>query len=162
MSILRPFRRSFWSIGIFSAIVNLLMLSPSIYMLQVYDRVLASGNGTTLLMLTLLIAGLGVFMAALEWVRSLVVVRLGTRIDLQLNQQVFNAAFERNLEAGEAKAGQALNDLTLLRQFITGNSLFAFFDIPWFPFFLLVLFLIHPVLGLLALGEPWFWCCWRG
>lgn len=72
MSILRPFRRSFWSIGIFSAIVNLLMLSPSIYMLQVYDRVLASGNGTTLLMLTLLIAGLGVFMAALEWVRSTV------------------------------------------------------------------------------------------
>ncbi|KGA33006.1 peptidase [Pectobacterium brasiliense] len=152
LSILRPFRRSFWSIGIFSAIVNLLMLSPSIYMLQVYDRVLASGNGTTLLMLTLLIAGLGIFMAALEWVRSLVVVRLGTRIDLQLNQQVFNAAFERNLEAGEAKAGQALNDLTLLRQFITGNSLFAFFDIPWFPFFLLVLFLIHPVLGFLALG----------
>lgn len=152
MSILRPFRRSFWSIGIFSAIVNLLMLSPSLYMLQVYDRVLASGNGTTLLMLTLLIAGLGVFMAALEWVRSLIVVRLGTRIDLQLNQQVFNAAFERNLEAGEAKAGQALNDLTLLRQFITGNALFAFFDIPWFPCFLLVLFMIHPTLGLLALG----------
>ncbi|MEQ9859727.1 type I secretion system permease/ATPase [Pectobacterium cacticida] len=152
LSILRPFRRSMWSIGVFSAIVNLLMLSPSLYMLQVYDRVLASGNETTLLMLTLLMAGVALFLAALEWVRSLVVVRLGTRLDLQWNQRVFNATFERNLAAGEASAAQALNDLTQLRQFITGNSLFAFFDLPWFPFFLLVLFLIHPMLGLLALG----------
>ncbi|WP_404802303.1 type I secretion system permease/ATPase [Brenneria izbisi] len=150
--ILRPFRRSFWSIGIFSAIINLLMLSPSIYMLQVYDRVLASSNTTTLLMLTLLIAGLCVFMAGLEWVRSLIVIRLGTRLDLLMNQSVFNAAFARNLDVGDARAGQALNDLTLLRQFITGNSLFAFFDIPWFPLFLLVLFLLHPWLGLLALA----------
>ncbi|MFP9230686.1 type I secretion system permease/ATPase [Pectobacterium cacticida] len=152
LSLLRPFRRSMWSIGVFSAIVNLLMLSPSLYMLQVYDRVLASGNETTLLMLTLLMAGVALFLAALEWVRSLVVVRLGTRLDLQWNQRVFNATFERNLAAGEASAAQALNDLTQLRQFITGNSLFAFFDLPWFPFFLLVLFLIHPMLGLLALG----------
>ncbi|MBP2850104.1 type I secretion system permease/ATPase [Dickeya oryzae] len=150
--VLRQFRRSFWSVGIFSAVINLLMLAPSVYMLQVYDRVLASGNGITLLMLTLLMAGLCAFMGALEWVRSLLVVRLGTRIDLALNQDVFNAAFARNLDAGDGRAGMALTDLTLLRQFITGNALFAFFDVPWFPLFLLVLFLLHPWLGLLALG----------
>ncbi|WP_226051342.1 type I secretion system permease/ATPase [Dickeya chrysanthemi] len=150
--VLRRFRRSFWSVGIFSAVINLLMLAPSVYMLQVYDRVLASGNGITLLMLTLLMVGLCAFMGALEWVRSLLVVRLGTRIDLALNQDVFNAAFARNLEAGDGRAGLALTDLTLLRQFITGNALFAFFDVPWFPLFLLVLFLLHPWLGLLALG----------
>ncbi|MEI7288799.1 type I secretion system permease/ATPase [Dickeya dadantii] len=150
--VLRQFRRSFWSVGIFSAVINVLMLAPSVYMLQVYDRVLASGNGITLLMLTLLMAGLCAFMGALEWVRSLLVVRLGTRIDLALNQDVFNAAFARNLEAGDGRAGLALTDLTLLRQFITGNALFAFFDVPWFPLFLLVLFLLHPWLGMLALG----------
>ncbi|WOA51603.1 type I secretion system permease/ATPase [Dickeya solani] len=150
--VLRQFRRSFWSVGIFSAVINVLMLAPSVYMLQVYDRVLASGNGITLLMLTLLMAGLCAFMGALEWVRSLLVVRLGTRIDLALNQDVFNAAFARNLEAGDSRAGLALTDLTLLRQFITGNALFAFFDVPWFPLFLLVLFLLHPWLGMLALG----------
>ncbi|WP_042859850.1 type I secretion system permease/ATPase [Dickeya sp. NCPPB 3274] len=150
--VLRQFRRSFWSVGIFSAVINILMLAPSVYMLQVYDRVLASGNGITLLMLTLLMAGLCAFMGALEWVRSLLVVRLGTRIDLALNQDVFNAAFARNLEAGDSRAGLALTDLTLLRQFITGNALFAFFDVPWFPLFLLVLFLLHPWLGMLALG----------
>ncbi|MGM3172562.1 type I secretion system permease/ATPase [Dickeya lacustris] len=151
-AVLRQFRRSFWSVGIFSAIINLLMLAPSIYMLQVYDRVLASGNGVTLLMLTLLMVGLCAFMGALEWVRSLLVVRLGTRIDLALNQDVFNAAFARNLDAGDGRAGLALTDLTVLRQFITGNALFAFFDAPWFPLFLLVLFLLHPWLGMLALG----------
>lgn len=149
-------RQSFYGVGVFSAIINILMLAPSLYMLQVYDRVLASGNEMTLLMLTLLMVGLCFFMGALEWVRSLVVIRLGTRLDLRLNQQVFNAAFERNLRDGDAKAGQALTDLTQLRQFVTGNALFAFFDAPWFPLFLAVVFLLHPWLGLLALGGAIF------
>ncbi|MCW6525398.1 type I secretion system permease/ATPase [Yersinia ruckeri] len=149
-------RQSFYGVGIFSAIINILMLAPSLYMLQVYDRVLASGNEMTLLMLTLLMVGLCLFMGALEWVRSLVVIRLGTRLDLRLNQRVFNAAFERNLRDSDSKAGQALTDLTLLRQFVTGNALFAFFDAPWFPLFLCVVFLLHPWLGMLALGGAIF------
>ncbi|CAM3480195.1 MULTISPECIES: type I secretion system permease/ATPase [Yersinia] len=149
-------RRSFYGVGIFSAIINILMLAPSLYMLQVYDRVLASGNEMTLLMLTILMVGLCFFMGALEWVRSLVVIRLGTRLDLRLNKQVFNAAFERNLRDGDSKAGQALTDLTQLRQFVTGNALFAFFDAPWFPLFLAVVFLLHPWLGMLALGGAVF------
>lgn len=106
------------------------MLAPAIYMLQVYDRVLVSANTMTLLMLTILVLGIFVFIGLLEWVRSAIVIRLGTRIDMQLNQRVFNAAFASQLRGHKAPAAQALNDLTSLRQFATGNALFAFFDAP--------------------------------
>ena len=152
LSALTAYKSGFWSIGFFSAVINLLMLAPALYMLQVYDRVLASGNQMTLAMLTLMMLGLFAFMGALEWVRSFVVIRLGTQMDMRLNQRVYAAAFEANLKAGRTSAGQALKDLTSLRQFATGNSLFAFFDAPWFPIYLLVIFLFHPWLGFLALG----------
>lgn len=128
------------------------MLAPALYMLQVYDRVLASGNLMTLLMLTLMILGLFALMGALEWVRSQVVIRLGTQMDMRLNQRVYDAAFEAQLRTGSPAAGQALSDLTRLRQFATGNALFAFFDAPWFPVYLFVIFMFSPWLGLLALG----------
>lgn len=150
LSVLGSDKKSLWGIGLFTAVINLLMLAPAIYMLQVYDRVLASANTMTLLMLTLLVLGIFVFIGLLEWVRSAVVIRLGTHIDMQLNQRVFNAAFAANLKGHNTPAAQALNDLTTLRQFATGNALFAFFDAPWFPLYLLVIFLLHPWLGLLA------------
>ncbi|MFJ4141948.1 type I secretion system permease/ATPase [Pseudomonas sp. NPDC089734] len=149
---LRVYKSAFWSVGLFSAVINLLMLAPALYMLQVYDRVLASGNQMTLAMLTLIMLGLFAFMGVLEWVRSQVVIRLGTQMDMRLNQRVYNAAFEANLKSGNLAAGQTLNDLTSLRQFATGNSLFAFFDAPWFPVYLLVIFFFHPWLGALALA----------
>ncbi|TBU74284.1 type I secretion system permease/ATPase [Pseudomonas daroniae] len=149
---LSAYKSAFWSVGIFSAVINLLMLAPALYMLQVYDRVLASSNQMTLAMLTLIMVGLYAFMGVLEWVRSHVVIRLGTQMDMRLNQRVYNAAFETNLKSGNLAAGQALSDLTSLRQFATGNALFAFFDAPWFPVYLLVIFLFHPWLGALALA----------
>ena len=152
LAALTAYKRAFFNIGLFSAVINLLMLAPALYMLQVYDRVLASGNQMTLLMLTLMILGLFGLMGALEWVRSQVVIRLGTQMDMRLNQRVYDAAFEAQLRTGSPAAGQALNDLTSLRQFATGNALFAFFDAPWFPAYLLVIFLFSPWLGLLALG----------
>ncbi|WP_186380716.1 type I secretion system permease/ATPase [Yersinia mollaretii] len=150
LSVLTHHKKNLWGIGLFTAVINLLMLAPAIYMLQVYDRVLASANTMTLLMLTILVLGIFVFIGLLEWVRSAVVIRLGTRIDMQLNQQVFNAAFASQLMGHKTPAAQALNDLTALRQFATGNALFAFFDAPWFPFYLFVIFLLHPWLGALA------------
>jgi ATP-binding cassette subfamily C exporter for protease/lipase len=126
---------------VFSMVINLLMLTPSIYMLQVYDRALVSGNTTTLLMLTLLTLFFFVFIAALEYVRSLVAIRVGSKIDLELNQRVYTAAFEQNLKKVGSPAGQSLNDLSTLRQFMTGNGLFAFMDVPWFPVYLAVMFL---------------------
>ncbi len=139
------------SIAAFSAAANLLMLAPSLYMLQVYDRALASGNLFTLGMLTVMVVGLLALMGALEYVRSRVVIHAGSELDELLARRVHQAAFERGLAGGQANAGQASRDLDALRQFLTGNAVFAFLDAPWAPLFLIVLFLFHPWLGVLAL-----------
>ncbi|GGY08045.1 type I secretion system permease/ATPase [Massilia dura] len=149
--VLLSFKRTFYTVGTFSAITNLLMLVPSLYMLQVYDRVLQSRNEYTLLMLTVLMLGAYLFMSALELMRSFVLIRVGARFDMQLNKRVYTAAFEQNLKRAGGNAGQSLSDLTNLRQFLTGNALFAFFDAPWFPVYLLVIFLFEWQLGLFAL-----------
>jgi ATP-binding cassette subfamily C exporter for protease/lipase len=149
--VLLTFKRTFYTVGAFSAIINLLMLVPSFYMLQVYDRVLGSRNEITLLMLTLIMLGGYALMATLELVRSFVLVRVGARFDMELNRRVYTAAFEQNLKSAGGNAGQSLNDLTNLRQFLTGNALFAFFDAPWFPIYLIVIFFFEPSLGLFAL-----------
>lgn len=121
-------RRTFYALAVFSGVINLLMLTPAIYMLQVYDRALVSSNVTTLLMLTV---GLYVLLALLEVVRSSVLIRVGNRLDMMLNQRVFSAAFERNLRRAGGNPAQALQDLSQVRQFLTGSGLFAFFDAPW-------------------------------
>jgi ATP-binding cassette subfamily C exporter for protease/lipase len=146
------FKSTFFTIGAFSAISNLLMLVPSIYMLQVYDRVLASRNEITLLMLTMMMLGAYLLMSALELIRTFVLVRVGAQFDMRLNKRVYTAAFEQNLKKSGGNAGQALADLTNVRQFLTGNALFAFFDAPWFPVYLVVIFFFEPSLGLFALG----------
>lgn len=149
---LLAFKSTFWTIGTFSAITNLLMLVPSLYMLQVYDRVLASRNELTLVMLTVLMLGAYLLMVGLELVRSFVLVRVGAQFDMKLNKRVYTAAFEQNLKQAGGNAGQSLSDLTTLRQFLTGNGLFAFFDAPWFPVYLIVIFFFEPALGWFALG----------
>jgi ATP-binding cassette subfamily C exporter for protease/lipase len=148
---LLSFKSAFRTVGIFSAFINLLMLVPSLYMLQVYDRVLQSKNEVTLLMITLLMLGAYAFMSALEFIRSFIVIRVGAKMDMQLNKRVYTAAFEQNLKQGGGVAGQALQDLTQLRQFLTGNGLFAFFDAPWFPIYLGVIFMFDVHLGIFSL-----------
>ncbi|MEQ1766816.1 MAG: type I secretion system permease/ATPase, partial [Methylotenera sp.] len=123
----------------------------SLYMLQVYDRVLASRNETTLLMLTLIMLGAYLFMSALEFVRSFILIRLGAQLDMKMNKRIYTAAFEQNLKRAGGNAGQALQDLANIRQFLTGNGLFAFFDAPWFPIYLFVIFMFDVYLGLFAL-----------
>ena len=149
--VLLSFKGTFRTVGIFSAIINLLMLVPSLYMLQVYDRVLASRNETTLLMLTLMALGAFLFMAALELVRSFVLIRIGAQLDMRMNKRIYTATFEQNLKRAGGNAGQALQDFTTIRQFLTGQGLLAFFDVPWFPIYLAVIFLFSPLLGLFAL-----------
>jgi ATP-binding cassette, subfamily C, bacterial exporter for protease/lipase len=148
-------RSSFRSVGAFSAVINLLALTPSIYMLQVYDRVLSSQNETTLVMLTIMTIGLFILMSMMESARTFVLVRVGNKIDMRLNQRIYNAAFEMNLkQGGGGGASQSLRDLTSLRQFITGNGALAFFDVPWIPIYLAVLYMLHPVLfGLAVIGA---------
>lgn len=140
------------NIGVFSAVINLLMLVPSLYMLQIYDRVLQSRSETTLWMLSGITLGLYAFLSVLEYVRSQIAIRIGSQLDMKLNRRVYTAAFETNLRRGDYMAGQALSDLTTLRQFFGGSTLFAFFDAPWFPIYLAVIFMFDFHLGLFALG----------
>ena len=146
------FRKTFYSLAAFSCVINIIGLTPALYMLQVYDRVLASNNKTTLLMLTLLVVGLYALSGLLEFARSSVLIRVGNRFDMMLNERVFTAAFERNLRKIGGNPSQAIHDLTNLRQFLTGNALFAFFDAPWTPIYIAVTFMVHPLLGFITLG----------
>ncbi|MBL4571930.1 MAG: type I secretion system permease/ATPase [Gammaproteobacteria bacterium] len=149
---------AFWSIkryfiyaGVFSAAVNILMLAPVIYMLQVYDRVIGSGSMSTLAMLTILLVCLLVAMGGFEWVRSRILISASNRIEKDLNKRVFDATFKRALLTGGKANAQANGDLSSLRQFLTGNGLFAFFDAPWFPIYVGVMFMFHPWFGVAAI-----------
>lgn len=143
----------FTSLALFSALINLLMLVPSVYMLQVYDRVLPSGNEMTLLMLTLIMAGLLALTGGLDYLRNMLVNRMSNQFDLALNSRVYDAAFQAKLHRTPGHLPlQAQTDLMILRRFITGNGIFAFLDLPWFPLYLLVIALFNPWLGLFACG----------
>lgn len=148
---LLAFRRVFLQVGGFSFILNLLMLAPAIYMMQVYDRVLTSRNDITLLFLTLIVLVVYLVTGALEWVRSQMLARVGTKLDVMLHDRLFSAAFERNLAKAGGNPAQAMSDLTNVRQFVTGSGALAFFDAPWIPVFIAVTSLIHPAFGVFSL-----------
>jgi ATP-binding cassette subfamily C protein EexD len=140
-------------VGFFSLFINALMLVPTFYMLQVYGRVVTGGSLTTLVMLTIILTFLLVTMGLLEWVRSRIMVRVSTRLDVLLGRDVYRASFKRALDSGGMDASaQSLSDLTGLRQFMSGNGMFAFFDAPWLPIYIAVLFLFHPWYGWTAIG----------
>jgi len=147
---LAGYKRIFKMVGLFTACINLLLLVPSLYMMEVYDRVLSSRNEFTLLMLTLMIVGLYVIYSALDVIRGHAVIEMGKKIDSKLNLRTYTAAYEQNLKQRGGNASQALNDLSTIRQFVTGPSLYAFFDAPWFPFYLIVVFLFNPWLGVFS------------
>lgn len=146
------FRREFLIVGVFSMVSNLLLLAPTIYLLQVYDRVLVSRSELTLLAVSLVTLFLIAVLAFAEWSRSRLLVRTGVRLDQQLGTRVFGASFEACLSQAGENPSRAFRDLTEIRQFLTGHGIFAFFDAPWTPIYLAVLFFLHPWLGLLALG----------
>ena len=145
------FRREFLLVGLFSAVANLLMLTPTIYMLQIYDRVLVSYSQLTLAAISLISLFLLGIMAVSEWTRSQVLVRAGVRLDEQLGTRVFNASFRASLGSNGASPARAFSDLLQVRQFLTGQGIFAFFDAPWAPIYIAVTFLLHPLLGWVAI-----------
>jgi PrtD family type I secretion system ABC transporter len=159
MAVLLSFKSTFVYIGLFSFVVNILLLVPAIYMLQIYDRVLASQNQDTLLMLTVIMVMMYVIVGFLEWIRSQLLIRLGNRMDQRLSGKVFRAAFEKSLHFGSANATQYFYDLTNVRQFLTGSGLFAFFDSPWTPIFIAVIFYMHPLLGVFSIVSAVFLLC---
>lgn len=149
-STLWSFRREFLIVGAFSMVANVLMLTPTLYMLQVYDRVLASQSELTLIAMSLLTLFLFAVMGFAEWMRSRLLVNTGVRLDEQLSTQVFNASFEAHLSQSGTSPSRAFGDLIQIRQFLTGNGIFAFFDAPWAPIYMAVLFFLHPWLGVIG------------
>lgn len=157
---LQKCRGSFFAVGIFSAGVNVLMLTPSMYMLSTYDRVIASGSIPTLGMLSLIMVFLLGAMGFLEWVRSQVLVRVSNRFDSLLANRLYDISLKQALFTGGSNTqAMPLQDLNGLRQFLTGNGLFAFFDAPWLPLYIAVMFLFHPVFGYVAIGAALFLVC---
>ncbi len=143
-------KSAFYYAALVSFFINLLMLTPSLYMLQVYDRVLASRSHETLYMLTLVIVIFFAVMGCLEFIRSRLLVRAGLQIDNRLRNRLFTLVFSyANLHPG--KNAQAHNDLMQIRQFMTGTPIFAFFDLPWVPIYIGILFLFHPYFGIFAI-----------
>jgi ATP-binding cassette subfamily C exporter for protease/lipase len=145
------YRSLFWVITLFSGVINLLTVVPAIYMMQVFDRVMASRNETTLLVLTVLALGLFVLSSVVEWIRGQVMIKMSVGIDLDLGERLFGAAFQKSLKEHNANPAQVMSDLNALRQFLTGPSLIALLDLPWMPIFLIVTALLHPWLGLFTL-----------
>lgn len=145
------FKREFVIVGLFSFLANLLMLTPTIYMLQVFDRVMISQSELTLLAVSLITLALFAIMALSEWMRSRVLVRAGVRFDAVLSTRVFNASFEANLSQAGGNPGRAFSDLIHIRQFLTGQGIYTLFDAPWAPIYIAVTFMLHPWLGVLAI-----------
>lgn len=151
---LKACKGSFLSVGFFSLFVNALMLVPTFYMIQLSGRVVPSSSISTLIMLTLIMTVLMLTLGSLEWVRSRIMVRVSNRLDSLLSRDVYRASFKKALSSGGMDASaQSLNDLTSLRQFLTGNGLFAFFDAPWLPIYTAVMFLFHPWFGWMTVGS---------
>lgn len=144
-------RYNWAAVAIFSGTANLLMLAPTLYMLQVYDRVLISLNQMTLLWVSLITVFLLASMALSEILRSRLLVRLGKRLEALLSERVFAASFEANALQANPQPTKAFADLLELRQFLTGHGVISFLDAPWTPIYIGVLFLLHPVLGWVAL-----------
>lgn len=120
-------------------------------MLAVYDKVLASGSESTLLMLSLITVFLFFVMGGLEWVRSQILIATSNRLDQLLGGRVFDSVFAETLASGGRLASaQPLGDLLQIRQFLTGPGLFAFFDAPWLPIYILLMFMFHPWFGMMA------------
>ncbi|SPH16731.1 Type I secretion system ATP-binding protein PrsD [Defluviimonas aquaemixtae] len=146
-------RRLFWSVGLFSAFVNLLMLTGPIFMLQVYDRVLGSRSEETLLALFVLVAFLFLMMGLLDLARGRVMSRLAARFASALEARVFSASLARSaVRPDDPLASVGLRDLEAIRQFLAAPVFLSIFDMPWAPVFLTAVFIFHPWLGWLALA----------
>ncbi len=143
---LAALRPGLWAAFGLSAAIGLLMLTGSIYMLQVYDRVLGSGSGATLIALFAIVVVLYGFLALYDGLR----MRLLSRLALRLERSLAAAAFQSGL--ARDGDGQAVHDIAILRAALAGPAMLALFDLPFTLLFLAVLFIIHPLLGWLTLG----------
>lgn len=156
LAVLKSSNGAFVSALFFSWILNLLMLTGSLFMLQVYDRVIPSSSVPTLVALSLIVLVLYIFYGILDFVRARILVRIGRRIEETLRSRVFDAMAHLALKRNNQIGGQPVQDLSTVRQFLGGQGPLAFMDMPFVPIFLLVCFLLHWVLGVVALISATF------
>jgi ABC-type protease/lipase transport system fused ATPase/permease subunit len=149
-SFLRKFLPFFVAAGVFSFFINMLLLAPSLYMLQTYDRVLSSRSLETLYMLTLLLGVLLLSMSALEMVRSRLLVKANTAIDNMLAPYLLDKMIAGATSPEGNKYSYGLKDLNSLKSFLGGQGIFALFDAPWLPVYMFILYLMDPLLVVVA------------
>ena len=141
------YKGAFMAVGMFSLVTNVLMLVPALFVMHITDSVLVNRNEMTLLLLTLTAVLMFCMVSVAEWSRSRVLARISTRLDAELAEPLFDSSFRARLAQTEPEPARALADLTMVRQFLTGHAIFAFFDLPWTLLYLGVLFALHPALG---------------
>lgn len=146
---LRRSRATFFSVGLFSCAINILMLTGPLFMLQVYDRVLASRSVPTLVALFGLVVILYLFLGLFDFIRSRALSRAGYRLDVDLGGITQKHWLVSKTIIGQGQQ-RPVNDLSALRQFLSSNALPALFDLPWVPIYLAIVALLHPWLGWLA------------
>jgi PrtD family type I secretion system ABC transporter len=145
------FKKFFVNAALFSIFINLALLAPSLYMLQVFDRVLTSRRKETLIMLTLVAVIALLMMLALDFLRTLLLAKAGTALDRMLGEKVLSALVERGSQINRSDEIHGLRDVAILRGFLGGNSIIALFDLPWMLFYIGLIFLFHPLLGAVAI-----------
>ncbi len=137
----------------FSALVNILFLAPTLYMMQVYDRVVPTGGIATLLWLTVLLGVALAVLTKLEGTRSRLMIRASLRLNDILAGKILNRILSRDKSPGDnATVGQAMREFDSIRQAMVGPGAMALFDAPWTPLYLLVAFMLHPILGMLIIA----------
>jgi ATP-binding cassette subfamily C exporter for protease/lipase len=150
ISLFQPLRHILLTLILFSMVLNVLMLAPSLYMLQVYDRVLTSQNKFTLLALTLIILLAYLAIGFIEWIRSSMLVRLSAAMDLTESDRIHAAAFAQTPLARSTSPAQVMQDFSAVRQVVTGSVVLALLDLPWAPLYIALLFVFAWPLGVLA------------
>lgn len=145
------FKKFFVNAALFSIFINLALLAPSLYMLQVFDRVLTSRSKETLIMLTVVAVIALLMMLALDFLRTLLLAKAGAALDRMLGEKVLSALVERGSQINRSDEIHGLRDVAILRGFLGGNSIIALFDLPWMLFYIGLIFLFHPLLGAVAM-----------
>lgn len=146
-------RQHFVAAAAFSALVNILYLAPTIYMMQVYDRVVPTGGVLTLFWITVIVAVAIACLSALDMVRSRLMLRASLRLNRQLAAPILDRLLARAKGNADPAAAQAMRDFDTFRSVLASPSAIALFDLPWTPLYFVVAFIIHPVLGLLIFGA---------
>lgn len=151
LTVIMRFRKEFFAVGLCSLIVNLLMITPSIYMLQLFDRVMINLNEMSLIFLTAIILFLYIMMYFAEKIRSQYLIFISAALDKQLNASIFKLSFDAHIKNSEKIPSEIFNDFTNVKQFLTGPGILIFFDLIWVPLLIWAVSLIHHSLAYLAI-----------